>query len=145
MFPISLFTFYLFYNLSILLLLLWTFHFFIMDFLSSFLSSFPIFTIPKIRTFKYAAKYPPTRFIHFIFILFVSLSPSFYRKVYYFWYYRWKYTHNDIGNMFEARLAQGNILKLIIDAMKDLVSDANFECSDNEIAVQVIYLKWIEE
>lgn len=43
--------------------------------------------------------------------------------------------------MFEARLAQGNILKLIIDAMKDLVSDANFECSDNEIAVQVTYLK----
>ena len=34
--------------------------------------------------------------------------------------------------MFEARLAQGSILKLIIDAMKDLVSDANFECSDNE-------------
>ena len=64
-----------------------------------------------------------------------------------------KYTHNSIERMFEARLAQGNILKLIIDAMKDLVgnilkliidamkdlvSDANFECSDNEIAVQVV-------
>lgn len=42
--------------------------------------------------------------------------------------------------MFEARLAQGSVLKLIIDAMKDLVSDANFECSDNEIAVQVVDL-----
>ena len=49
-----------------------------------------------------------------------------------------KYTHNSIERMFEARLAKGNILKLIIDAMKDLVSDANFECSDNEIAVQVV-------
>ena len=39
--------------------------------------------------------------------------------------------------MFEARLTQGNLLKLVIDAMKDLVQDANFECSDNAISVQV--------
>ena len=39
--------------------------------------------------------------------------------------------------MFEARLTQGNLLKLIIDAMKDLVQDANFECSDSAISVQV--------
>ena len=41
--------------------------------------------------------------------------------------------------MFEARLTQGSVLKLIIDAMKDLVMDANFECSNNEISVQVWY------
>lgn len=39
--------------------------------------------------------------------------------------------------MFEARLLQGHLLKLIIDAMKDLVQDANFECSDSAISVQV--------
>ena len=39
--------------------------------------------------------------------------------------------------MFEARLIQGHLLKLIIDAMKDLVQDANFECSDSAISVQV--------
>jgi len=44
-----------------------------------------------------------------------------------------------VGRMFEARLTQGNALKLIIDAMKDLVQDANFECSDSEISVQVGY------
>lgn len=41
--------------------------------------------------------------------------------------------------MFEARLPQGSILKLIVEAMKDLVTDANFECSDNEISVQVVF------
>ena len=44
-----------------------------------------------------------------------------------------------VGKMFEARLTQGNALKLIIDAMKDLVQDANFECSDSEMSVQVGY------
>ena len=51
-----------------------------------------------------------------------------------------------VGRMFEARLTQGNALKLIIDAMKDLVQDANFECSDSEISVQVVFEemdKWI--
>ena len=41
--------------------------------------------------------------------------------------------------MFEARLTQGSVLKLIVDAMKDLVSDANFECTGSEISVQVLY------
>ena len=40
--------------------------------------------------------------------------------------------------MFEARLTQGSVLKLIVDAMKDLVSDANFECTGSEISVQVL-------
>ena len=41
--------------------------------------------------------------------------------------------------MFEARLTQGSVLKLIVDAMKDLVSDANLECTGSEISVQVLY------
>ena len=40
--------------------------------------------------------------------------------------------------MFEARLTQGSVLKLIVDAMKDLVSDANFECTGSAISVQVL-------
>lgn len=31
--------------------------------------------------------------------------------------------------MFEARLVQGNLLKKVVDAIKDLVTDANFDCS----------------
>ena len=46
-------------------------------------------------------------------------------------------TKNSLERMFEARLTQGSVLKLIIDSMKDLVMDANFECSNNEISVQV--------
>ena len=46
-------------------------------------------------------------------------------------------TKTSLERMFEARLTQGSVLKLIIDAMKDLVMDANFECSNNEISVQV--------
>ena len=41
--------------------------------------------------------------------------------------------------MFEARLTQGSVLKLIVYAMKDLVSDANFACTGAEISVQVLY------
>jgi len=38
--------------------------------------------------------------------------------------------------MFEARLQQGRILKQIIDAIKDLVQDANIDCSEEEISIQ---------
>ena len=31
--------------------------------------------------------------------------------------------------MFEARLIQGNLLKKLIDAIKDLVTEANWDCS----------------
>jgi len=31
--------------------------------------------------------------------------------------------------MFEARLLQGSLLKKILDGMKDLVTQANFDCS----------------
>jgi hypothetical protein len=35
--------------------------------------------------------------------------------------------------MFEARLRQGNILKKILDAIKDLVTDANWDCTGTGI------------
>lgn len=38
--------------------------------------------------------------------------------------------------MFEARLVQGRILKLLIEAIKDLVTDANLDCSEEEISLQ---------
>lgn len=40
--------------------------------------------------------------------------------------------------MFEARLAKGSILKRIIEAIKDLVTDANFDCSSTGIALQAM-------
>jgi hypothetical protein len=39
--------------------------------------------------------------------------------------------------MFEARLVQGNVLKKIVEAMKDLVTDANLDCSASGISMQV--------
>lgn len=36
--------------------------------------------------------------------------------------------------MFEARLVQGSLLKKILEAVKELVESANFDCSSNGIA-----------
>lgn len=38
--------------------------------------------------------------------------------------------------MFEARLVQGKVFKQIIEAIKDLVQDANIDCSEEELAIQ---------
>jgi proliferating cell nuclear antigen len=38
--------------------------------------------------------------------------------------------------MFEARLVEGKIFKQLVDAIKDLVTDANLDCSEDEIAIQ---------
>jgi len=40
--------------------------------------------------------------------------------------------------MFEARLLQAGLLKKILEAIKDLVNDANFECSATGIALQAM-------
>ncbi len=40
--------------------------------------------------------------------------------------------------MFEARLQQASILKKILEAVKDLVTDANFDCSSSGIALQAM-------
>lgn len=38
--------------------------------------------------------------------------------------------------MFEARLGDGNILKNLIESIKDLVTDANLDCSEEELSIQ---------
>ncbi len=40
--------------------------------------------------------------------------------------------------MFEARLIQGELLKKIIEAIKDLVTDANFDCSATGLRMQAM-------
>ena len=38
----------------------------------------------------------------------------------------------------EARIAQGSLLKKLIEAVKDLVTEANFDCSASGIALQAM-------
>ena len=40
--------------------------------------------------------------------------------------------------MFEAKLEQGSLLKNILEAVKELVSDANFDCTSNGMALQAM-------
>merc|ERR1712216_56522 len=40
--------------------------------------------------------------------------------------------------MFEARLIQGSLLKKVLESIKDLVTDANFDCSNNGFALQAM-------
>ncbi|KAL9657599.1 hypothetical protein ABK040_012679 [Willaertia magna] len=40
--------------------------------------------------------------------------------------------------MLEAKIAQGQILKKILDAIKELVNDANFDCNSNGMALQAM-------
>jgi proliferating cell nuclear antigen len=40
--------------------------------------------------------------------------------------------------MFEARLLQGNLLKKVIEAIKELVTDANFDCTESDFSLQAM-------
>lgn len=40
--------------------------------------------------------------------------------------------------MFEARLPQGNVLKKVLEAIKDLVPNANWDCGSNGLTVQAM-------
>lgn len=40
--------------------------------------------------------------------------------------------------MFEARLVQGSLLKKVLEAIKDLLNEAIFECSSTGIALQAM-------
>ena len=40
--------------------------------------------------------------------------------------------------MLEARLAQASLFKKVVDAVKDLVQDCNFDCNDSGIALQAM-------
>lgn len=42
------------------------------------------------------------------------------------------------ATMFEARLLQGALLKKVIEAIKDLVTDANFDCTENDFSLQAM-------
>merc|ERR1711990_983280 len=42
------------------------------------------------------------------------------------------------NTMLEARIAQGSLLKKLIEAVKDLVTEANFDCSASGIALQAM-------
>lgn len=47
--------------------------------------------------------------------------------------------------MFEAKILHGSLLKKIIEAIRELVVDANLDCNDRGITMQVECLssKWI--
>lgn len=40
--------------------------------------------------------------------------------------------------MFEARLVSATTLKKVLDAIKDLLNEATFDCSDSGIQVQIL-------
>ena len=40
--------------------------------------------------------------------------------------------------MFEARLLQGSLLKKILESIKDLVTEANFDCNSSGISLQAM-------
>lgn len=44
--------------------------------------------------------------------------------------------------MFEARLLQGAVLKKVLEAIKDLLTEATFDCSDNGIQLQVSHISF---
>ena len=48
------------------------------------------------------------------------------------------YHPNTSTTMFEARLTQGKVFKQLIEALKDLVQEANIDCSDDEISIQAM-------
>lgn len=43
-----------------------------------------------------------------------------------------------ISTMFEARLVQGSLFKKVIEAIRELVVDANLECTDTGITMQAM-------
>ena len=45
---------------------------------------------------------------------------------------------NNTSTMFEARLTQGKVFKQLIEALKDLVQEANIDCSDDEMSIQAM-------
>ena len=47
-------------------------------------------------------------------------------------------TTTNTSTMFEARLVQGSLLKKVLESIKDLVTDANFDCSQNGFALQAM-------
>ena len=46
--------------------------------------------------------------------------------------------HPHLSKMFKARLAQGNLLKKVLESLKDLLNEATWEYSDTGIQLQVM-------
>merc|ERR1712205_60611 len=46
--------------------------------------------------------------------------------------------HPKAPTMLEARIAQGSLLKKLIEALKDLVTEANFDCDEQGITLQAM-------
>ncbi len=46
--------------------------------------------------------------------------------------------NHNTSTMFEARLTQGKVFKQLIEALKDLVQEANIDCSDDEMSIQAM-------
>lgn len=45
--------------------------------------------------------------------------------------------------MFEAKILHGSLLKKIIEAIRELVVDANLDCNDRGITMQVRFPAWM--
>lgn len=58
------------------------------------------------------------------------------RRPHYHYYHYYQLRTTTTTTMFEARLVEGKTLKNIIESIKDLVTDANIECTEEEIAIQ---------
>ena len=54
-----------------------------------------------------------------------------------FWLYQYDWAKPGVS-VLEARLEQASLLKKLIDAIKDLVQDCNFDCNDSGIALQAM-------
>lgn len=44
--------------------------------------------------------------------------------------------------MFEAKILQGSVLKKIIEAIRELVTDANLDCNERGITMQVMKISY---
>ncbi|CAG8893130.1 unnamed protein product [Penicillium egyptiacum] len=51
---------------------------------------------------------------------------------------RHRLTSTSASSLLEARLEQASLLKRVVDAIKDLVQDCNFDCNDSGIALQAM-------
>lgn len=47
--------------------------------------------------------------------------------------------------MFEAKILQGLVLKKIIEAIRELVQEANLECTDRSITMQVHLIEFTSD
>ncbi|KUM64035.1 hypothetical protein ACN42_g3073 [Penicillium freii] len=89
-----------------------------------------------LRPLSSSFKYIPIHCPHLPTTFFTSkthyVSSSFFAT-----HFKYPNTHKTI-KMLEARLEQASLLKRVVDAIKDLVQDCNFDCNDSGIALQAM-------